>query len=123
MALDRDLPSEALAQFEESLRLSYQFRHKFVIGMAFLGLAVLAMREGSDMRSAMLLSAAAALTEAIGEPLEPREKGVLERTTETIRERLGEERFRAISEHGSAMTLDEAVAYALTSSEQASEET
>ena len=123
VALERDLPSEARAQFEESIRLSHQIRHKYNIASAFLGLAVLAMREGSDRRSAMLLSAAAALTEDVGEFVEPPEKGVMERTTETIRERLGEERFQTMSEHGSAMTLDEAVAYALTSSEQAPEAT
>ena len=122
VALDRDLPGEARAQFEEAIRLLHQFRHKYLLATGILGFAVLAMREGSDGRAAMLLSAATELTQAAGtEPLEPREKSLLERTTETIRERLGEGRFREISEHGSAMTLDEAVAYALTSTEPAHE--
>ncbi len=80
-------------------------------------LAALAAAQGGRRlgaeRAARLHGAAEALREAIGAPLPLSERAGYERTVSDTRAALGEEAFAAAWGEGRAMTLEQAVAYAL----------
>ncbi len=63
--------------------------------------------------AAQLWGAAAALREAIGAPLPPNEREEYERDVAAVREALGEEAFSATWVEGRAMSMEQAVAYAM----------
>lgn len=64
------------------------------------GLSAAAARSGAAERGARLLGAAGALLEETGLKFEPSEQAMHDRTTQLLREELGEERFRALIDEG-----------------------
>jgi predicted ATPase/class 3 adenylate cyclase len=85
--------AEAFATFREE---------KWPEGIAYglEGLAAAAARSGEAERAARLLGAAGALLEETGLTFEPFEQAMHDRTTELLREELGEERLRALIDEG-----------------------
>jgi len=83
------------------------------IAGSFESLASLALHEGDPVVAARLLSAASALRTAIGAPLPPYRREEIERELALVRTAIGEDAFAAAWEEGRAMSLDEAVGYAL----------
>jgi hypothetical protein len=85
------------------------------------GLARVAAAREQKERAARLFGAAEALREAAGAPFpsgaragtQPAERAAVEQHVATVRTALGSEAFAAAWAAGRAMTLDEAVAYAL----------
>lgn len=80
-------------------------------------LAALAGSQGQAERAARLWGAAAALREVLGAPLHPAERLELEETMGQVRAAIGDEAWRIAWEDGRAMSPEEAMAYALESSE------
>jgi tetratricopeptide (TPR) repeat protein len=76
-------------------------------------LAAVAVAQGQPERAARLFGAAEGLREALGAPLPPVDRAEHDRSVAAVRTALGEEAFTAAWAEGRAMSLDEAVAYAL----------
>ncbi len=77
-----------------------------------------AYRGAGTERAARLWGAAEALREVIGSPRPPNEREEYERGLATVREALGEEVFSAAWAEGRAMSLEQAIEYALQNSAQ-----
>ncbi len=76
-------------------------------------------REDGVERGARLLGAAEAILASVGAVLDPLNQKVCERDIAAARDQLGDEAFALAREQGQAMTLEQAVAYALDQDDQA----
>ena len=103
--------------YEESLTIQREVGNKRGIAYSLEGLAWVACAEGQAKRAARLFGAAEALREAIGAPLHPVERDVYDRAVAAARAALSEEAFATAWAEGRAMTMEQAVAYALESVE------
>ena len=77
-------------------------------------MADVARGQARPSRAAQLVGAAATLRERIGSPLPTPGQKELEKTLTTAREALGEAAFAAAWDAGRAMTMEQAVEYALS---------
>jgi non-specific serine/threonine protein kinase len=103
----------ARAFFEEGLAIQKEMGDRGNITVSMEGFAVLAAAQGHPERALRLAGAAAALHEAIHNPLPPTHQARLDRNLEPARQALSEEAQRAAFEEGRAMTMEQAVEYAL----------
>jgi tetratricopeptide (TPR) repeat protein len=117
-----DLGNVALAQgdyeraealYEESLAIFQELGSQWGIANALKKFAKLAGVKGQRERAARLLGAAEALREAIGAPMYLPERPDYEQIVTELRSALGDEAFAVAWEEGRAMTLEQAIAYAL----------
>ncbi len=99
---------------EESLAIGRELGAKAVIADGLEAFATLAARELQEERSARLWGAAAALRETFGSPLSPAKHEKQEREMTAVRETLGEDAFAAAWAQGRAMTMEQAIEYALS---------
>jgi tetratricopeptide (TPR) repeat protein len=119
VALEQGEPARARAQFAESLALFHELGDKDGIAECLEGLAGVAVAMGGDeresaRRAARLCGAAEALRRAIGTPLIPMERARFEALLALTCSRLGDAEFAALRAGGEAISLDEAVAFALS---------
>jgi predicted ATPase len=114
VSLRRDRPARAADAYGECLRLSARLGHREYVAYAEDGLAALAVREGRLGRALRLVASAAVLREATGSSLDPAERELHESTLEAVRRGFDLETITAAYEAARALTLDEAVAYALS---------
>jgi tetratricopeptide (TPR) repeat protein len=98
---------------EESLTLFRELGSQWGIVNALEELAKLAGVKGQRERAARLLGAAEALREAIGAPMYLPERSDYEQIVTELRSALGDEAFAVAWAEGRAMTLEQAIAYAL----------
>lgn len=110
VALEREDLGRADEVVKEALDLSARLGYREGI---WSSLVVLAAAEEKPERACTLLGAASALREADEGALQPFERAVDERTASTLRDRLRAETFERLCKDGAAMSVDEAVAYAL----------
>lgn len=103
----------ARALHEESLTISREVGNKSGIADCLDALAELARQEQQERRAASLWGAATVLREEIGVPRSPEDQELFDRWFAEARSALGDTAFAAAWEVGRAMTLDQAVAYAL----------
>ncbi len=103
----------AAASHRESLTVRRELGDKKGVAECLEGLAAGCGAQKQPRRAAHLFGAAKALRAAIGVPLPPNERDRYDREVAALREALGEEAFAAAWAAGRAMTLEEAVAYAL----------
>jgi len=104
----------AAALFEESLVLSQSLTgsgRRVVYSLYHLG--VVASELGQLERAGRLLGAAAVLQEAGGRAVSPLDLAERERQIAIVREVLGDERFAEVWADGQAMSLEQAIEYAL----------
>jgi non-specific serine/threonine protein kinase len=105
---------EARALHREGLPLFERLGERRGMGWHLAGMAGVEAEQGRAERAAVLLGAAAAVLEAIGVQLpilaQQREHG---RTVKQAQALLGEEAFAAFLAEGRAMSLEQAIAYAL----------
>jgi tetratricopeptide (TPR) repeat protein len=99
----------------QSLRLSREVGDKRTTVECLHALAGVAAARGESLRAAALAGVAEALHAAIKAPPSPAEDAVSERFIPTARAAIDERSFVAAWRRGSAMTLDEATTYALSS--------
>jgi predicted ATPase/class 3 adenylate cyclase len=104
---------EASALHREGLSLCQRLEDCRGIAWHLVGMAGVEVSRGRADRSARLLSATAAVLEAIGSCLPPPHLREHDRTLDETRRLLGEEAFAVGWAEGRAMTLEQAVAYAL----------
>jgi hypothetical protein len=104
---------EARSLREESLTRYRELGNKEGIAESLESFAHQAARGREWERAARFWGAAAALREAIGAPLEFHWREERERDLGATRAALGEEAFAAAWAEGQALSLEEAVAYAL----------
>jgi predicted ATPase len=116
----RDLgdAAEAARLYRESLIYSQPLRERLRIAWAFEGLGTLREACGGAEQAVRALGAAAALREAIGSPMFPQERAIVEYSVQELRATLGEENFQANWATGQAMTLEQAIANALRETDQ-----
>jgi hypothetical protein len=105
--------ARAQALQRESLALVRDLGQKWEIALCLEGLAEVAGTKGQPERATQLYGASEALREAMGAPLPPVEHANYERGIASVRTQLGESVFAEAWVAGRAMTLDQAIAYAL----------
>ncbi|HEU5101638.1 MAG TPA: tetratricopeptide repeat protein, partial [Roseiflexaceae bacterium] len=107
----------AAGHYDESLRLFSGLEDKAGIAWCLVELAEVCQAQGQPERAVRLLAAAEALLAAIGRGLEPAVRADYERSLAVARVQLDEATFAAAWAAGRAMTLEQAMAYALEESE------
>lgn len=105
--------AHAKARFSECLLFEQQKGTSFFLYECLISFAQIASAEGHFERAAQLLSATEAYVEAKGAPLKSIDEIELKRLTTILREELGDAKFEEIASHGRAMTMEQAIAYAL----------
>jgi predicted ATPase/class 3 adenylate cyclase/Tfp pilus assembly protein PilF len=103
----------ACSLYEESLAIRRELGAKRGVAECLEGLAEAAGSREEWDRAARLLAAAAALREAVGSSLPPPDRAEYERNVAAARTALSEKTFAAACAEGRAMTLGEAINYAL----------
>jgi DNA-binding CsgD family transcriptional regulator/tetratricopeptide (TPR) repeat protein len=106
--------ARAAALFKDSLALRKQRADKAGIAACLDGLAGVAAEGERFEAAARLFGAAQALREAIRNPVAPAQRAEYDRQVATVRTTLDEETLAAAWAVGRAMTLDEAIEYALS---------
>jgi predicted ATPase len=114
VALRQGDARRARAIFAESQRQFNEASSKIGVVFALEGLASLAAARGQPERAVRLLGWADAMRAAVGERRPPVEQADLDRDLGTVRSQLDEAAFAAAYAEGRAMTIEQAVAYALT---------
>ncbi|MGC8666931.1 MAG: ATP-binding protein [Chthonomonadales bacterium] len=99
--------------FRESLALCRNLGYKVGIASGTDEIAKLAAARNDAERACRLMAASISLREEIHAPVPQTDREEFDRLLSSIRCRLGPERFAAVWNEGRAMSLDEAVAYAL----------
>ena len=105
--------AEALSK--AALALLWKLQSTYLIAFALATLAGPVEMKGDPERAARLLGASAALFETLGAGLQPADQPEVDQYIAALRMQLDEARFRAAWAEGRAMSLDEAVSYALGS--------
>ncbi len=101
------------ALYEESLTISRESGGKLSIAACLDTFAQLAYQEQHVALAAPLWGAATALRDGIGSPRSPRDQEQFDRGVAAVRSALGEAAFDAAFAEGRALTMEEAIAYAL----------
>jgi hypothetical protein len=105
--------AEAAALWKEALIVSSEIDHPWSVLRALAGLAGLATVAADHERAARLFGAVEALREASGTREAFFWRAINDRDLADVRASLGDETFAAAWAEGRAMTLEQAVAYAL----------
>ena len=103
----------ARSLYAESLTLYWELGDKWAITQFLEDLGVLAVAQSEPERALRLAAAAAVLREAISAPRSPSDQTGLERMLEPARQALGEASSALAWAEGRALTLEQAIAYAL----------
>jgi non-specific serine/threonine protein kinase len=114
LALRRGDIEEATRLFEESLLLNQAVNHTQGIAHCIAALAGAAAKQGEIVRAARLMGATEAVVEAIATPLYQVDQNEFDRNMVDVRAQLGDELIRAAWSAGRSMSLEEAIAYAMT---------
>jgi tetratricopeptide (TPR) repeat protein len=119
MALLQDDLGRAADLYRESLSVSWDIGLNQLIQSGLEGLACVAGAKGDAERAARLWGAAQALLEAKGIPRDDDFLAEADTRISVVRSGLGEEAWEEAWRKGRAMTLEEAVSYALEGEEEA----
>jgi predicted ATPase/DNA-binding XRE family transcriptional regulator len=115
--LNQNAPHAARSHFGESLQLALRYGHLVMITFCLWGLAEISgtySEEGeAKQRAARLLSASDALSKRMSHPLAHVPSPGYQRSLDSVRLALDAETFAQAWAEGQAMTMEEAVAYAL----------
>ena len=109
---ERDWESAA-ARLTESLKVRQEISDKGGTAWCLERLAGIAIVQGRAERAVRLLGAAAALRAAIGSVIDPVDQANFDRNRQALVTKLGQARFKAARAAGRAMSMEQAVAYAL----------
>ncbi|MDQ3707447.1 MAG: tetratricopeptide repeat protein [Chloroflexota bacterium] len=106
--------SEATAYFKDAMLLLKEIGNKAGVAGCLDGLAQVAAAAGRPEQAARLFGAADAITRATGEAVPVANRAEYTQTVAGVRDSLGERAFETAWVLGREMSLEEAVAYALT---------
>jgi predicted ATPase/DNA-binding SARP family transcriptional activator/DNA-binding CsgD family transcriptional regulator len=112
-ALLRGDRQEAKVKYRESLVLCQEVGDQLITVESLDGLACVSVAEGQTIRAAKLFGAAQALRETVSRRLEPRERALREPHLVVARSRLDEATWEAAWAEGRAMSMEQAIEYAL----------
>jgi non-specific serine/threonine protein kinase len=107
----------ALRLYEESLSMHRELDARQEVADVLASLASLALQRGGARRAARLAGAADAIRETAATALPSLEQDELERKLDSARQTLGGVQVERAREEGRAMSLDQAIAYALEEDE------
>jgi tetratricopeptide (TPR) repeat protein len=113
VALDQDQYDRAEGAFIESLHIARTVDMRWTIGTTLEGMAEVAVGQRQPECAVRLFGAADTLRTEIGIPVQPVNRLRYERDLAAAKVALGEEQFAKLWEEGGAMTVDEAVTFAL----------
>ncbi|MGD9147722.1 MAG: protein kinase, partial [Anaerolineae bacterium] len=113
VAQHRGLPGKAGALFAETLALLWELGDKKYSAMYLDGMARSVAALGQPRAAARILGASEALLEAMGIVMHPVERSEIDRHVAAVREQLDGATFDAAWAEGRAMSLEQAVSYAL----------
>jgi tetratricopeptide (TPR) repeat protein len=105
--------SMACSLYAESLSIIYTLGHQLIIAVSLSGVGASAAGLGQVERGARLLGATEELLETAGDVLYAQDRILYEQGVTYARAQLGEEAFERLRSEGRALTLDQAIAYAL----------
>jgi tetratricopeptide (TPR) repeat protein len=105
---------EAAEKLFAALELQRTLQDRRSSAYAFEDLAILALRRGAAERAVRLIGAAVAFREQIGAPLPPRERHRLDEQLAQARQALDDDSFDDAWDWGQSVSLDDAIAYALS---------
>ncbi|HSL31720.1 MAG TPA: tetratricopeptide repeat protein [Anaerolineales bacterium] len=105
---------QAMDWLAESLEVRQEIGDKGGCAWCLERLAEIAMAQQNPEKALRLLSAAAKLRIAIGSVIDPVDQEEYQNRRSTLRKELGEERFAAVWHAGHAMTLEQAIEFALS---------
>jgi predicted ATPase/uncharacterized protein HemY len=108
---------QAQAQYREALRLNQELGNLQRTAEVLTGIGTVAGIQGELEKAARLFGFAEALVQQAGASLPPSDLNNYLTQKETVRSQVGDESFMASWLAGQAMTLEEAVAYALATGE------
>jgi predicted ATPase len=108
-----DHHEKARALFREGLALCWEMKLTYIICTYLPGLAGVATWQGDPERAARLFGAVDALIDMIGYVIEPQDRVTYDRNLAATRAQLTEEAWQKAYAQGRAMTLEQAVEYAL----------
>ena len=103
----------ASARLGESLEVRQEIGDKGGCAWCLERLAGVAMAQGQPEKAIRLFGAAAALRSSIGSVIDPADQARYKKNLNFLRAKLGREGFKATWDEGHAMTMEQAVAYAL----------
>jgi len=110
--------SNAQHYYRESLVISQEIGEKRAIVYCLEGFAKVTARQGNAKNAANLFGAANALRQAIGVPLDPSELAEIDQDVSATRELLNDQTFDSAWEEGLAMSMEQAIEFALRESQQ-----
>jgi predicted ATPase/DNA-binding SARP family transcriptional activator len=102
------------ALLEESMAMFREMGHRYGLARSLKRLAGLSLAMRHTERAARMYGAAVSLREVIGSPLGPLGQAELDRDVAAIRASLGEPAFAQAWAEGGALTLEQAIDYALS---------
>lgn len=105
----------AISRLGESLAVRQEIGDKGGSAWCLERLAEIARAQGKPEKAVRLLSSAAALRISLGSIIDPVDQSEYQARRNSLRSELGQERFTAAWTEGRAMTIEQAVAYALGS--------
>ncbi len=111
--LHRENYTVAKIYFIEFTRTYYKLGFHNQIGEGLFGLAAVAAGLHQYERAARLVGAGQTVHDAIAWVMDPSDRIEIDPLLQIAREQLGEETFEALAAEGRAMTMDQAIAYAL----------
>jgi predicted ATPase/class 3 adenylate cyclase len=102
----------AIARLGESLEVRQEIGDKGGSAWCLERLAGVAMTQGQAEKAVCLFGAAAALRSSIGSVIDPVDQANYKKNLNSLRAKLGRERYKAAWDEGHAMTLEQASSYA-----------
>ena len=103
----------AITRLGESLEVRQEIGDKGGSAWCLERLAGVAMAHGQAKKAVRLFGAATALRSSIGSVIDPADQARYKKNLESLRAKLGKKKYKAAWDEGRAMTMDQAVAYAL----------
>ncbi len=122
VARDQGDFASARLLLEENLVIQRELGDRRGNAESFEGFGGLALAQQQYTRATRLWGAAESLRKEIGAPIPPNEREQFDRDVTLAREALGNETFAAVWAEGRAMTLEQAITYALGESDVSSHE-
>ncbi|MBI4321704.1 MAG: tetratricopeptide repeat protein, partial [Chloroflexi bacterium] len=113
LCLDEGACSAARRALEESLSTCARLNYRPQIAYALASLGCIASAEGQPERALRLSGASDALCQSMGMTIQPKDRRRFDRLLEPARRLLGPERAAAAYAEGQAMSMEEAIDYAL----------
>lgn len=115
IAMREEKWDRAIARLGESLEVRREIGDQSGSAWCLERLAAVAMAQAQTEKAARLFGAGAALRASIRSVIDPADQPAYNSKVLSLRRELGKERFTVIWDEGRALTLDQAVAYALES--------